>query len=212
MPLASHGHRTEKGAARVHALAGTAADLFLERGYESVSLDTLIAEVGGSRRNIYRHFGGKEGLFVEAISRLCSEISDPLLHLEIDDKDTPSALTEFGRQVLEIVLQPRVLSLHRLMVAEGQRFPDLAQAIWRSGHDSAIRVLADWIRTRPQGEFRAGADADALAAQFVGMVVTGPQLRALVGLDDQPSDKAAIATHVEQAVDVFLSGARKRDD
>jgi len=46
--------------------------MFLDRGYEAMSLDTLIARAGGSRRNIYDRFGGKEGLFIEVVNQLCA--------------------------------------------------------------------------------------------------------------------------------------------
>ncbi|MUZ65058.1 TetR/AcrR family transcriptional regulator [Agrobacterium vitis] len=71
-------HRTTKGAERLRSLKDAAANMFLEQGYEAVSMDTLIAQVGGSRRNIYNHFGGKEGLFIETVTRLCAELALPL--------------------------------------------------------------------------------------------------------------------------------------
>lgn len=200
-------HRTEQGAARVRALTATAADLFLDQGYEAVSLDDLINRVGGSRRNIYQHFGGKEGLFIAAITCLCDEISEPLVEMEIDDKNIKAALGAFGRQVLEIVLQPRVLSLHRLMIAEGHRFPELAQAIWCAGHDNAIRILAAWIERTAPGEIRPDISPEVLANQFVSMVVNGPQLRALVGLETCPPAPETIARLVDEVVGTFLSGA-----
>lgn len=200
-------HRTAHGAARLDALTDTAADMFLDQGYASMSLDVLIARVGGSRRNIYQHFGGKEGLFIEVVTRLCEEIAQPLVRLEIDHEKASVALTAFARQSLELVLQPRVLALHRLMVAEGQRFPDLSQAIWRAGHDSATRLLAAWIEKRQPHEFRADIDALMLSEQFVSMVVTGPQLRALAGLDLQPLSSFQKARIVDGAVQSFLAGA-----
>src|SRR5271170_3797805 len=118
-------HRTARGAARLRSLTDMAADMFLEQGYVSVSLDTLIARVGGSRRNISR-FGGKEGLFFEVVTQLCADLERPFTELKICHEDERTALTQFGESVLAFVLQPRALALHRLMVAEGARTSKLA--------------------------------------------------------------------------------------
>ncbi|XAH22130.1 TetR/AcrR family transcriptional regulator [Xylophilus sp. GW821-FHT01B05] len=210
MPLApsTETHRTARGAARVRSLTDTAADMFLEQGYEAVSIDTLIARVGGSRRNIYSHFGGKEGLFIEVVTQLCTDLARPLEALEIQGEDLPSALTLFGRRLLQIVLQPRTLALHRMMVAEGQRFPALAQAILHAGQDHAMRIVARWVEQQQSGgQLRADLPATDLAAQFVSLVVAGPQLRALVGLAPKRQRPAQLTSTVDQAVSLFLGGA-----
>lgn len=202
------GHpRTARGAARLAALTDTAADLFLERGYEAVSVDELIARAGGSRRNVYDHFGGKEGLFIEAMTRLCREISAPLAALEIDDGDIRVALTRFGRATLHTVLQPRTLALHRLMIAEGQRFPQLAQAIWHAGHDNGVRMVEMWIeRWRVPAGLASPLPSGILAAQFINLLVGGLQLRALVGLVSLPPCSETIDRCVDEGVEVFLNG------
>jgi AcrR family transcriptional regulator len=202
-------HRTAKGTARLGALTDTAMDMFLSEGYDAVSLDTLIAQVGGSRRNIYEHFGGKEGLFIEVVTRLCGELQQPLTALQIDRKAARLALREFGLKVLEVALRPRVLALHRLMIGEGQRFPALAQAIWHAGHDAATRTLSGWIERRQKTELRRDIPAPELAAQFINLVLTSPQLRALVGMLPRALKPAERSRIVDQAVDMFLEGARK---
>lgn len=198
---------TARGNARLDTLVRTAAELFLERGYEAVSLDDLIARAGGSRRNIYDHLGGKEGLFIEATTQLCRELSEPLEALDIRGNDIRAALALFGRQLLDAVLQPRAIGLHRLMIAEGQRFPHLAQAVWQAGHGNAARILSEPIEAW-QTEARISRDVPAavLAEQFINLVVAGPQLSVLIGLQTLPLTPDAIVRQVEQAVIIFTKG------
>lgn len=203
-------HRTAKGAQRIQDLTKAAAELFLERGYESVAVDDLIARVGGSRRNIYSHFGGKEGLFIEVVTQLCTELAEPLERLDIVEREAGEALLSFGRQLLHTVLQPRTLALHRLMVAEGKRFPKLAQATLKAGHFKAAAILAVWIesqRARRRRGLGSHVPALVLAQQFVNMVVAEAQLRALVGLDPQPLPSVDMDRIVNNAIDTFLQGA-----
>ncbi|MFA5629963.1 MAG: TetR/AcrR family transcriptional regulator [Porticoccaceae bacterium] len=210
-PQTAPKHRTAKGARRIQDLTATAADLFLERGFESVAVDDLIARVGGSRRNVYSHFGGKEGLFIEVVTHLCDEIAKPLERLGISEDDPRQALSSFGRRVLGVVLQPRTLALHRLMVAEGRRFPELAQAAMGAGHRKGADILAAWIEAHQgdgrQHHFTNQVSARALAEQFLSMVVAEAQLRALIGLDPQPLPATEIDRIVDNAVATFLRGA-----
>jgi AcrR family transcriptional regulator len=192
----------------MHALVGTAADMFLERGYEALSLDGLIARAGGSRRNIYDNFGGKEGLFIEAVTRLCQEMAEPMETLPLENGDLAATLRSFGDAMLAIVLNPRTIALHRLMVAEGQRFPELAQAVWRAGHHRATIVLASVFDNHRTAFARWNNDVPSLvlAQQFVSLVVADVQLRALVGLQPDGLSSDERGGLVADAVQLFLTG------
>jgi AcrR family transcriptional regulator len=210
-------HRTAGGAARLEALTKTALDMFLDQGYEAVSLDDLIARVGGSKRNIYHHFGGKEGLFIAAVSTVCEELTAPIKSLKIPlSGDPAAALWLFGKALLERVLLPRTLDMTRLMIAEAVRFPDLAQTLWHSGHEQASLVLAEWIAHQQKNRvLRKGPPPLLLARQFVDLAVTDVQLRALIGIPDAfQRDKAlrvAIETFLQgQSSGHIQSGARRK--
>jgi AcrR family transcriptional regulator len=178
--------------------------MFLDQGYEAVSLDTLIAKVGGSRRNIYRHFGGKEGLFLAAIASMSEEQAAPLKSLRIPLSGNPAeALLLFGRAMLERVLLPRTLALHRLMIAESSRFPELARTIWRSGHEQAANILAEWMTQQQKaGVLRNGQPPHVLARQFVDLAVADVQLCAQIGIQAAVDPDLAL----KAAIDTFLRG------
>ncbi len=197
-------HRTPRGAARLEALTHTALDMFLEQGYEAVSLDDLIARAGGSRRNIYDHFGGKEGLFMAAITAVCERLAAPIKSMKIPLSGDPAdALLLFGKAVLDAVLLPRTLDLTRLMIAEAVRFPDLAKTIWLSGHEQAALVLAEWItHQQKKGVLRKRQPPLLLARQFVDLAVADAQLRALVGTPGAFNHDKALRA----AVETFLRG------
>jgi len=169
-----------------------------------VSLDTLIARAGGSRRNIYSHFGGKEGLFLAAIRSMSEAQAAPLKALQIPLSGNPAeALLMFGKALLERLLQPRTLALHRLMIAEASRFPELAQTIWRSGHEQAAHVLAEWVSHQQKaGVLRKGHAPQLLARQFVDLAVADAQLCAQIGIPESADRDIAL----QAAVETFLRG------
>ncbi len=197
-------HLTPKGAARLSALTDAALEMFLDQGYEAVSLDTLISRVGGSRRNIYCHFGGKEGLFLAAITAMCERLAEPIKSAHIPlSGDPAAALLRFGRMLLNTVLLPRTLDLKRLMVAEASRFPDLAQTIWTAGHQQAAIVLGGWMaQQQSAGVLRKGCPPLLLARQFVDLVVTDAQLRAQIGIPAAFDHDVTLSA----AIETFLQG------
>ncbi len=198
---------TARGAARMQALTAAATELFLDQGFEAVSIDSLIAHVGGSRRNIYQRFGGKEGLFIQVVTLLCEEQAKPLRDLDIGNGDLETALIAFGEKVLDVVLQPRTLALHRLMITEGKRFPELSQAVLRSGHDTGVKIVEDALSRRQHG-LRQDLPLDVLAEQFVTLLTAAAQLRALVGLENTPVSSVEISRRAREAVSTFLHGAQ----
>ncbi|WOE32085.1 MULTISPECIES: TetR/AcrR family transcriptional regulator [unclassified Acinetobacter] len=66
IPLPAYAHdipQTKRGHERCTALLESATTLFLEYGYDAVSLDDIVKHAGGSKTSIYKYFGNKEGLF-----------------------------------------------------------------------------------------------------------------------------------------------------
>ncbi len=63
-------------------LQKVAADLFLKRGYDGVTIDRIVELAGGSKSTIYSEFGGKCGLFVRCIENLCRESNEPLTKID----------------------------------------------------------------------------------------------------------------------------------
>ncbi|AKM88233.1 MULTISPECIES: TetR/AcrR family transcriptional regulator [Enterobacterales] len=202
-------HRTARGAQRVRDLTEAAAELFLERGFDAVAVDDLIARVGGSRSTIYSHFGGKEGLFRHAMIDLCTEVARPLEQLNIADGEPGEVLPVLGRQLLRSALSSRTLALHRLLVNEGRRFPDVARAMWDVSYGKAIQILSVWIAAQQQPGKGLGRDvpAKALAEHFVSLVAANTKLQAASGLRSPTLTDAEIEEIVGHAVQIFLHGA-----
>lgn len=197
---------TRKGAARLQSLTEIAGEMFLEMGYEGVSVEALMARVGGSRRNILA-FGGKEGLFITAIEQICADLAAPLRALSLDTLPLPAALTQLGATLLPIAVSPKVLALHRLMIAQGARFESIARKIHQEGHETAVQIAADIFARCPEGQLRAGLLSRDLAEDFVTLLVTGPQLRALTGADTAPEPD-----RVTRIVALFLNGILQEEE
>jgi TetR/AcrR family transcriptional regulator, mexJK operon transcriptional repressor len=82
----------------------SAAKLFLERGYDSVSINEIIAVVGGSKETIYSNFGNKAKLFEAVVQQLCSDVT-----INIDTRPVGTLeeqATRMARSFVSMVLSP----------------------------------------------------------------------------------------------------------
>ncbi|GAA5005409.1 TetR/AcrR family transcriptional regulator [Acinetobacter puyangensis] len=193
-----------KGVERLKNLTHSATELFLEHGYDATSMDMLINRVGGSRRNIYERFGGKEGLFVAVISEECKTLAAPLEALVLSNQCVKQTLQNFAEEILHIIQQPRTLELHRLMIAEGKRFPHLSQAIWAAGQDNAKLILEHWIEQQQAlGTLSSNFSASLLAQSFIQLVVPPIQMQMLIGGTTISVEQNLDIIH--HAVDFFLT-------
>ncbi|MGO7133513.1 TetR/AcrR family transcriptional regulator [Rhizobium leguminosarum] len=179
-----------------------ATELFLERGYDGVSIDAINAVVGGSKRDIYGLFGGKEALFRSAVEKLATERADLFRDMPPCD-DARTALVSVGRKIIEVVLSSRSLALHRLIVSEASRVPRAAEAFLANAPQRAYDVVAVILGTYVKKGEIAVDDPDITARVFIGALVSDLQLQALLGRSVGEAEQQA---RVDAVVSRLLDG------
>lgn len=197
------------GEARRRALLAAATDIFLERGFAATSIDAIIERAGGSKRNIYSQFGGKEGLFTAIVSQAADQ-AIAALAIEVGvDRDLRATLAAFGRQLMDIYMSPTLLGVYRMVVAEAQRQPDLARAFYDKGPGRAAARLAEVLELAGNAGRTVGGDPLQHAKHFIGMIRDNLHLEVVLGLRPPP-DVDEIDATVEAAVNLFLLGLQPR--
>lgn len=183
-----------------------AAPLFLEHGYEHVSVDDIVAAIGGSKRTLYERFGGKAGLFEMVIREYCGNVSRDLIK-DIDPKASiEKQLINIGTHFLNMILHSRILEQHRLMVAMGRSFPAVSQMFYEVGPQRAYSAMADWIAGQQKAGRLGPGDPMSLAELFLDMLTGKHQLALLTSSFKDTSPQAITAT-VKAAAKLFLRGA-----
>jgi TetR/AcrR family transcriptional regulator, mexJK operon transcriptional repressor len=180
------------------------APLFLQRGYDGVSLNEIIDLVGGSKTTIYSFFGGKDGLLDAVVRYMTAEVT-----FGIDTKGggtLESQLTRIGLSFLKLVLNPDVLAFHRLMVSMGRSFPAAGQLFFESGPVMAAKIVAGWIETHQQAGRLMAGDPQRMAQLFLDMLIGEHQLGWLTSRPDA-AEPARVEETVRLAVKIFLNGA-----
>lgn len=184
-----------------------ATELFFAEGYGATSIEAVARRAGISKRTFYHRFRNKEALFGAVVHRIILGLRPADGTPLYDGGSLEEILRRLGRMILRAALTPMSLSLSRLMVAEAQRFPELAAIAAREGSRAeAVRQIAALLFR----ETRAGSLAidrpEFAAEQFLQMVITLPQRRAL-GLG-KPMSGAELDAWADDCVNLFLNGCR----
>ncbi len=215
-PTASRGGRPSREAAAQlgERILDAAMELMLEQGYGATSIEAVAARAGVSKRTFYHRFADKAALVQAVVARVVERARPPLAPRPAQPGQAPEqqaegvealrqSLHEFGTHTLRAALSPQVLALYRLIVGESHRFPDLLRAVALSGgRAQAVRTLVETMRRHlPQ---LAPAQAEFASQQFLQMLVSLPQLRAM-GIGDAMSESDC-DQWVTQTVDLLLQG------
>ena len=168
-------------AMRIAILAG-ARRLFLAEGFERTSMDAVAAAVGVSKMTLYRHFRSKEALFAGVVEEMCETIADPELARAMARLPLRGALETFGRRSLEWIFAPEALGLHRVVMAESRRFPELGRMFYDRGPATNVATLGAYLARNTNGALRP-KDAERLAAEFMSLLRGYEHMQALLGLD-----------------------------
>jgi TetR/AcrR family transcriptional repressor of mexJK operon len=172
-------------AMRAAILAG-ARRLFLADGFERTSMDAVAAAIGVSKMTLYRHFKSKEALFAGVVIDMCAIIAYPELARVMAKLPLREALEAFGRRSYDTIFAPETLDLHRLIIAESRRFPDLGKLFYERGPGTNVETLAAYLVRNAKAELR-GREPERVAAEFMSLLRGYEHMRALLGLEGPPS-------------------------
>lgn len=193
----------DRSRAKKQAILSAATELFIARGYDGVSVDAIVQQVGGSKTNIYNYFGGKEGLFRAMVENLCQQLLLPLNQAEIENLPPQEALTNFGHRLTAVVLSEQAIALHRVIVAQTQQFPELGQLFFTTGPKALCQRLVSYLNQQRQMGTLEILDPEVAARQFVGMLLGLIHVQRILGIIPPPTDEERTAI-VEGAVATFL--------
>ncbi len=184
-------------------IVGAATRVFLDLGYGAASMDAIAAEAGVSKQTVYSHFGAKEALFEAIIEDKCDELLTPVFEAFRPGHDHAKALDEVARRFLSAILAPPNTALFRVIIAESVRFPELANAFYRAGPQTAVDSLAGYLKELDRDGVIATSDPVASARQFFALLRGDLYMRRLLDLAPEPS-AAEVAAVADEAVSAFL--------
>jgi len=183
-----------------------ATEQFLAKGYDAISVDVIVARAGGTKTNVYKHFGGKAELFAAVVEGLCQQLAQAFGDLQLDTLAPEEALRQIGRHYLTALLATRSVRLQRIVIAESVRFPAVSKRWFKAGPEAAREpVAAYFLKLQKAGQLR-GIAPRRLAGLFLDLLGQEQLLRQLAAGAAAPTTRE-LNKLVDDAVGVFLHGA-----
>ena len=195
--------RARRVNAKRRTILRAAKAVFLKCGFEGTTMDAVAERARVSKMTVYRHFEDKEALFAGVITELCAQINGENFNA-LFTKTPENALRDFAHRMIAIVFSPETVELHRIVIAECQRFPKLGGLFHESGPEASIRALAEYL-ARNQGDPALKVhDPRRSAEEFLELLRGYAHLRVILGLQKTPTARE-ISQRINAAIDHIMA-------
>lgn len=176
-----------------------ALEVFLEGGFLAATVDEIAAAAHTSKRTVYHHFDDKTGLFRAAIRGTIAPMQRSLADVieRAASHDARSSLHGLVRGLMQIIVTPDVARLRRVVIAEADRFPDLAAEWYELGPAQTIDRLERYLaRLDSAGEISV-PDVRTAAEQLLWLTISTPLNRLMFA----PSGTSEASSELERVAD-----------
>lgn len=202
LPMPVVPARPAPPAPHIAKLLDVAAVHFLEHGYQGASLDVIGAEAAVGRGTLYRHFGNKAGLFGAVMRDLAWKMADvtppPLPAGAVSEE----ALAAFLHASLQMLATQQSIVLHRTVIAEMRRDPELARDVYAIMRTPWLVPLTAWLDSLGDAGIAVCPDHPWYARQALVLAFKGNRIIAVGhALSDAEMREAA-----GRAARIFLHG------
>lgn len=151
------GKREANKLERRRTIVEIARRSFLEHGYADTSMSAIAGELGGSKSTLWCYFPSKEGLFEAVLGEASSAFREELVPLLVPDGQFGATVAAFCRSFIALIVSPDGMALHRLVIAESPRFPEVGQIFSTRCRDTVQGMLTDFFAVQmDKGHMRRG--------------------------------------------------------
>jgi AcrR family transcriptional regulator len=142
----------------------SALRLFADQGYEATSIGEIESAAGLAPRSgaLYKHFPSKRALIDAALAERFGAMDEVVSRIELMPRGDLRGELEFAGR-LSLAELERERDLCRLVMKEGDRFPDLARAFHAGIVERGHAMAAAWLSARAEDLGRDIGDVPAIA-------------------------------------------------
>jgi AcrR family transcriptional regulator len=160
---------------RREAILAAALDEFSARGYAAARLDDVATRAGVAKGTIYLYFPDKESLFQELIRAMLSPLVTSLVTAPMQDMPIRMVAEAVVGMFINQIYRTRRKDVIRLIIAEGPRFPSLAEFY----HREVLARVVPAVRSLFERAVARGELSDDALARFPQLLVA-PCLLAII--------------------------------
>lgn len=202
LPVSSRGQR------RKEMILSAATKLFLSVGYGETSIDAIVEKSGGSKATLYSYYPTKADLFRAVVDSIVS--SDERSELQSLD-NVRDTLVQFAETRMSVIFSREHRSLMRLIIAERDRFQDIARLYYERGPLRSHTQLRDYFETLIEKGLIDIRSADEASEFFRGMLLHQRYIDQLYLNSPVPSAEE-VSVRARHVVDRFLEAYHHPDN
>lgn len=164
-----------------------ATNLFLHNGFINSSMDMIAKEAGVSKQTVYSHFNSKDELYTAVIDAKCKQYSFDAGRLESHKRSLNDILMDVAYQVVELLQDPKVIAMYKVVISEASNSPHVAELFWRAGPLQSVETVAQIISANSSPEVTK-AKAKAISTDFFNLLKSDFHMRSILQLPAELSE------------------------
>jgi AcrR family transcriptional regulator len=195
--------REARRQSRRDAILAVAYASFREHGYAGTTMSAIAAALGGSKGTLWSYFPSKEELFAAVLDQATTAFRARLSETLDPCGDLEQTLRRFCHGLMGKVTSSDAIALHRLVIAEAGRLPEVGRIFYDRAPRQTHRLLAQFLSgAMERGQLRQG-DPLVAARLLTHLCMAGCHQQLLMGMLESASTEQ-IEADIDNAVSLFL--------
>jgi AcrR family transcriptional regulator len=178
---------------------------FAASGYAATSTDAVARRAGISTKTLYRLVPNKAALFEGMITDRMDTFASVVRLKACDGRDVEKGLREALIACGELILDGDVIMLQRMILADSEKFPEVAEMFYHKAILRTERTLTSWLQKQNERGLIKLDDAEGAAGILLGMLVFQPQ-RAVLFAHAPPPTREELEKRAQAVAALFLRG------
>jgi AcrR family transcriptional regulator len=181
---------------------------FVASGFAATSMEDVARRAGVSTKTLYRLVPDKKALFEATVTDRLDRFVSTVSLRACDGGDIEAALPDALLVCADLVLDPEVIALQRMILADNDKFPDIAETFYNKAMQRTVTALAEWLRVPQKRGLIVLDDVGAAAGMLLGMLVFQPQRDVMFGHKPPPT-RSELELRAKTCSALFLRGCRR---
>jgi AcrR family transcriptional regulator len=181
---------------------------FVTSGYAATSMESVARRAGVSTKTLYRLIPNKAALFEAIITDGIDRFVSRIRLRACENRDIECALRDALIACGELILDGAVIGLLRMVIGEGDKFPEIAETFYNKAIKRTESTLANWLKAQAERDLISIDNATDAAGMLLGMLAFQPQRAVMLG-HGQPPGREDLKRRAFMAAKLFLRGCAR---
>jgi AcrR family transcriptional regulator len=181
---------------------------FATSGFAATSMESVARLAGVSTKTLYRLVPDKQALFEATVTDRLDRFVSVVSLRACEGGDIEAALPDALLACADLVLDPEVIALQRMILADSDKFPDIPEMFYIKAMRRSVAALAEWLLVQQKRGLIILDDVEAAAGMLLGMLVFQPQRDVMFGHKPPPT-RSELELRARTCSALFLRGCRR---